>query len=137
MHNYANLYKTIHATALLFTSLHLNRKKVHVKFQFDPISSLFEKVVQTDKWTVKTHKVCIIKLIHAKLYLPQTPSCLVLCTLTQVHDLCKISSRSHLQFFRKSGTESERLQKTNILCITMLTQAKLCTPLTNSCLVYC
>ena len=54
MYNYANLCKSMHAIdSILFIALCSKSRKVHVKFKFDTISSILEKVLGEDKWTVK------------------------------------------------------------------------------------
>ena len=82
LHNYANLCKTMRAPYLnLLSSLQLNMKKIHIKFHINPTSTFREKVVRTDGNCKKRHKSYIIMLLYAKLCMPMTPSCLVLCTL--------------------------------------------------------
>ena len=81
MYNYDNLCKDMHVNdPILLSSLCLNIKKVHTKFQLDRISSFLEKLHRRME-TAKNDELCIIMLIYAKLYMSLTPPCLVLSAL--------------------------------------------------------
>ena len=57
MHNYANLCKSMHPSdPILFSSLHLNIRKVHVKFHLDLVSS-FQKKLYRKRKTVENRYI--------------------------------------------------------------------------------